>query len=318
MLAREAPGTGKRLIAWYRPLRPHLDLRRFLAGRLPAYMLPPPSSRSAYGRLTPTGKVDRRALPDPVFEERLPPNGSRPGRRPRRSSPGCSASFLERPTAGRGRRFFALGGHSLLAARVIARLCEAFGVDLPLAALFESPTVAGLASAVERAGAAKPRRPRARPSPWRVLRGRSPLSPAQAPIWRAARALPGVALLRDTYPAAPRRSPGHRRPASEPHRAYPPASHTFRSRGRRRGGACAGSAAAGPLCTAGRGPPGSARKPARSPDPGAGRRAGHAVRSAQRAAAAGGAGPIGAGRHAHAVPDPASHRGGWRGGHGPG
>ena len=93
---------------------------------------------------------------------------------------GIWAEVLGVERVGAGDDFFALGGHSLLATRVASRVRAVFGVELPLRALFEGPTVAGLAAALEalrRAGA------RCSP-PWS---GRP--RPAAAPLVRAGAAL---------------------------------------------------------------------------------------------------------------------------------
>ncbi|WP_165374563.1 MULTISPECIES: non-ribosomal peptide synthetase [Sorangium] len=126
-------------------------LRRFLQQKLPDCMIPaafvalPSLPRSA------GGKIDRRALP--------PPRPGRPGAvAPRttgspteRRVAGIWASVLGAGRVGAGDDFFELGGDSLLAAQVLLRVKAAFQVDVPARRLFESPTVAGLARAVDEA-----------------------------------------------------------------------------------------------------------------------------------------------------------------------
>jgi len=102
--------------------------------------------------LTPTGKVDRRALPAP--------DGVRPDLEevfvaPRSQSEelvaGIWSNVLGLERIGIHDGFFELGGHSLLAIQVISRIREAFQVKLPLRALFEEPTVVGLTERIETA-----------------------------------------------------------------------------------------------------------------------------------------------------------------------
>ncbi|HEV7668112.1 MAG TPA: amino acid adenylation domain-containing protein [Thermoanaerobaculia bacterium] len=151
VLAREAPSIGKRLIAWYRPMDGEIvpaDLRRFLAGRLPEYMVPAAFVEVADWPLTPTGKVDRRALPDPIFE-------SGGGARIALKTPteeiiaGLFAELLGGSEMGAEADFFALGGHSLLATQLASRLRRTFGVELPLAELFAGSTVAAIAERID-------------------------------------------------------------------------------------------------------------------------------------------------------------------------
>ncbi|HYH82011.1 MAG TPA: amino acid adenylation domain-containing protein [Longimicrobium sp.] len=135
---------GRRLVAYVAGGADADALRAHLGRSLPGYMVPGAFVALDHLPLTPNGKVDRRALPEPVHaaaEARyLAP------RTPVEATlAAICAEVLRLDRVGVDESFFALGGHSLLATRVISRVRAAFGVELPVRALFEDPTVAALA-----------------------------------------------------------------------------------------------------------------------------------------------------------------------------
>ncbi len=129
------------------------ELRAALRQRLPEHMVPAAFVVLPALPLGPTGKIDRRALP--AFEAGAGAVADRAIERPRgpieEALAGIYADVLRVADVGAGDGFFDLGGHSLLATQVVARASAAFGVDLPLRAIFDAPTVAGLGKVVEEA-----------------------------------------------------------------------------------------------------------------------------------------------------------------------
>ncbi|MEO7330659.1 MAG: amino acid adenylation domain-containing protein, partial [Minicystis sp.] len=123
-------------------------LRAFLAERLPEHMLPSAFVALAQMPRTPNGKVDRRALPAP--ESQGPGEEEVAPRSPiEELLAGIFAEVFDLPDVGIHQGFFELGGHSLLATQVMATLGVSLGVEVPLQALFNAPTVAELARQVE-------------------------------------------------------------------------------------------------------------------------------------------------------------------------
>ncbi|HSU16596.1 non-ribosomal peptide synthetase [Longimicrobium sp.] len=195
VVAREDAAGGRRLVAYVEGEADGAVLRAHLRRSLPEYMIP--GAFVVLGRLplTPSGKLDRKALPDPgdvpATRRHVPP------RTP--AEEGVAAIWAEvlgRGPVGVDDDFFELGGHSLLAARVVSRVRARFGVGLTVRALFEAPTVEALARAVdaERAGASDPEG--AIPC---VRRDRPlPLSAAQTRLWVLDRLHPGLPLYNVT------------------------------------------------------------------------------------------------------------------------
>ena len=123
-----------------------------LRTRLPDYMLPSVFVPIDALPLMASGKVDRSRLPAPETAEPLrDPEFEAPSSPVEKRLADLVAALLGVSRVGAGDNFFLLGGHSLLGTQLIARLRDAFGVDLPLRTVFDHPTVAGLAAEVERA-----------------------------------------------------------------------------------------------------------------------------------------------------------------------
>ncbi|MBV9109472.1 MAG: amino acid adenylation domain-containing protein, partial [Gemmatimonadetes bacterium] len=159
-------------------------LRTALKARLPEYMVPAAFVVLDEIPLTASGKVDRGALPAPNLS--ADGEGAAEYVAPRTPAEeivaAAFAEVLGLARVGAHDDFFALGGHSLLATQVVTRVREAFGVEVPLRAVFAEPTVSGLAAWIEgrRTGAEGEESPIARvaePGVW------LPLSFAQQRLW---------------------------------------------------------------------------------------------------------------------------------------
>jgi amino acid adenylation domain-containing protein/FkbM family methyltransferase len=157
------------------------DLRQFLKSRLPEILVPAAVVCLDEIPLTRNGKVDFAALPPP--EGRAPAREAAPPRTLHEEVlAGLWADVLGLERVGVDESFFELGGHSLLATQVMSRTRGAFGIEVPLRALFEEPTVVGLAARIEaalRAGQGVERPPIV-PAP---RDGDVPLSFAQQRFW---------------------------------------------------------------------------------------------------------------------------------------
>lgn len=161
------------------------ELRRYLAGRVPPYLVPSAFVVLDALPLTPNGKVDRDRLPPPPAKTAGGARAPEAGTEARIASVWAQVLGLDPAAVGADADFFDLGGHSLLAAQAVARIREELGTETPLRAIFESPTVSALAAAVdaERASgagaAAVPLKPRPRDPGARL-----PLALAQEQMWR--------------------------------------------------------------------------------------------------------------------------------------
>lgn len=156
VVAREDTPGDKRLVGYVVPFTEakvdSRELREFLQNKLPEHMVPALLVELPELPLTPSGKVNRRALPAPNYDAQLQDTFVAPQTPVEELLCGIWAEVLKVSRIGINDNFFELGGHSLLAVRLFARIEKLCGKHLPLATLFQAPTVAQLAQVLREEG----------------------------------------------------------------------------------------------------------------------------------------------------------------------
>jgi len=203
VITRDRDSSGEKdLIGYFVPTEaasvPITGLRNFLRGKVPAYMVPSLFVQLEGLPLSPNGKIDRIALrsPDDTRPE-LKEAYVEPRTQVEELLAQIWVEVLQIEEVGIHDNFFELGGHSLLAIQIISRVREAFDKDVPLSALFDTPTVAGLAATIEKTISG---RSHDLPPIVRAPRdGPLPLSMNQEHLWRLDQMIPGTHFFNMPY-----------------------------------------------------------------------------------------------------------------------
>jgi amino acid adenylation domain-containing protein len=153
VIVREDVQGDRRLVAYIvldRESTPNTSqLRQFLQQKLPDYLIPSAFVTLPTLPLTPNGKIDRSGLPEPDSASlNSDTNFVAPSNPTAEVLAKIWSQVLRVEQIGIHDNFFELGGHSLLATQVISRIRQAFSMEIPLQALFEQPTIAGLSDRI--------------------------------------------------------------------------------------------------------------------------------------------------------------------------
>ncbi len=152
----DLPG-GRQLVAYTAPAHATDEaLRAHLRERLPEYMLPSIFVTLDTLPLNSNGKVERKALPKPDLASQALDRYVPPQTAVEQKLSELWQQILELPRVGRVDNFFQSGGHSLLAVRLVAAIGAEFDITLPLAAIFQAPTIGELATIIEAQGWTSP------------------------------------------------------------------------------------------------------------------------------------------------------------------
>ncbi|MBE9186425.1 amino acid adenylation domain-containing protein [Microcoleus sp. LEGE 07076] len=160
VLAREDSPGDKRLVAYLAVNSQEelatAELRAYLQGRLPDYMVPAVFVTVETMPKTPSGKIDRRALPVPEPQRQEQSQSyAAPQTELERVLAGVWSKLLKIDRAGIHDNFFEIGGNSLMTLQVVVQVRTLLGMDLPVVKLFQHPTIAQLANFLDRGQSAK-------------------------------------------------------------------------------------------------------------------------------------------------------------------
>ncbi|HLL48435.1 MAG TPA: condensation domain-containing protein, partial [Longimicrobiaceae bacterium] len=157
VVARDDASGSQRLVAYYvgEEALAVDTLRAHLSAHLPEYMVPAAYVRLDELPLTPSRKLDRKALPVPEGDAYAVRGYEAPRGGAEEVLAGIWAEVLGSGRVGRHDHFFELGGHSLLAVQVVSRVRQALGAEVPVGEVFARPVLADFARALERASAAE-------------------------------------------------------------------------------------------------------------------------------------------------------------------